>query len=248
MERIRFQASQGSMGALLSNIRVFPDRQFSIGFPEAIGDAAHACWPDAFKPEWQESDMGVWTCTARKDAEVSYRMLVMPFEDTVEIHFKVTNESERTWKQSLAFNCFQCGGVPEIRDHECLRHWVRTGGQFKRLTEVPRVFGPRPTVQLYSVEGAPLGTDIPFVAHFKATPDVVLEGWMAIQSRDGKRLVATASKPALFLFQNMEYSCIHSAAGFGPLKPGQTAEAVNRIYFAETTLEAWHKRMQSDFA
>ena len=42
MARIRFQASQGSMGALLSNIPVFPDRQFSMGYPEAIGDAAHA--------------------------------------------------------------------------------------------------------------------------------------------------------------------------------------------------------------
>ena len=247
MSQIRFQASQGDMGAYVSNIPAFPDRQFSMGYPEAIGDAAHTCWPPAFTPEWQESDMGVWTCSARKDGEVSYRMLVMPYEDALETRFKVTNESNRTWKQSLAFNCFQCGGVPEIRDHECLRHWVRAAGEFKRLIELPRVFSPRPTVQLYSVVGAPPGKDIPFVAGFKATPDVVLEGWMAIQSRDGKRLVATASKPALFLFQNMEYSCIHSATGFGPLKPGESAEAVNRVYFVETSIEAWHKRMQSDF-
>jgi len=189
--RIRVLASQGSMGAFLSDIPAFPGRQFSLGYPEAIGDAARACWPNVFQPKWEESDTGIWTCTARKDGEVSYRMIVMPHEDVVEIRFKVTNESSRTWSQGLAFNCFQCGGPPEIRDHECLRHWVRTarisvhntgGGEFKRLIDLPRVFGPRPTIQLYSVEGAPLGKDIPFVANFKATPDIILEGWMAIQT------------------------------------------------------------------
>ncbi len=69
---------------------------------------------------------------------------------------------------------------------------------------------------------------------------------MAIQSRDGKRLVATASDPAMFLFQNMEYSCIHSAAGFGPLKPGESGEAVTRVYFVEAGLEDWHARMPAD--
>jgi hypothetical protein len=49
---------------------------------------------------------------------------------------------------------------------------------------------------------------------------------MAIQEIDGKRLVATFSKPTLFLLQTMEYSCIHRGAGFGSLKPGETAEAL----------------------
>ena len=146
----------------------------------------------------------------------------------------------------MAFNCLQCGEAPSIRDHDCARHWVRAGGELKRLIELPRRFGPRPTVQLSSVEHQPPGAEIPFVAHCKATPDIALEGWMAIASRDGKRLVAAASKPALFLFQNMEYSCIHSAAGFGPMEPGQTAEALTRLYFVEATLGEWHERMRGE--
>jgi hypothetical protein len=54
------------------------------------------------------------------------------------------------------------------------------------------------------------------------------------------------SKPGLFLFQNREYSCIHCGAGFGELKPGQTAEAVNKVYFVASTLEAWHRRMTAE--
>ncbi len=164
----------------------------------------------------------------------------------VTVHYTVSNESSRNWKQSVAFNCLQCAAVPEVRDYDCVRHWVRGNGRFMRLIEVPRVFGPRPAVQLYSVEGAPPGHEIPFVDGFKSTPDGVLEGWMAIQSRDGKGLVATVSKPALFLFQNIEYSCIHSGTGFGPLKPGETGHGINKCYFVRSSIEEWHGRMLND--
>jgi hypothetical protein len=171
---------------------------------------------------------------------------IVPGEDTVDIHLRLTNASDRPWSQSLAFNCFHCGIAPSVRDHECVRHWVRWNGEFKRLVEIPRVFGPRPTVQLYSVEGAPPGKEIPFVARFRATPEVVLEGWLAIQARDGKRLVAVVSRPALFLFQNMEYSCIHSSPGFGALAPGESREALTRLYFVEASLPEWYERMRAE--
>jgi len=124
---------------------------------------------------------------------------------------------------------------------------VRTQGRFRRLVEIPRKYGPRPTVQLYSVEGAPDAKGIPFVAGFQATPDVILQGWLAIQSHDGQRLVAVASRPTLFLFQNMEYSCIHASPGFGELGPGETGEALTRLYFVRSSVEEWHQRMQEEF-
>lgn len=247
MGRIRFEPAQGQMAGSLTQIPAFPGERFGLGFPEAIGDAARACWFGSLTPHWeQQADSDVWQCTGRKEGELAYTIVITPHEDAVDARFTLTNESNRTWSQSLAFNCFQCGAAASVRDHECTRHWVRTGGAFKRLIEVPRVFGPRPAIQLYSVEGAPRGRDVPFVAGFEATPDVVLEPWMAIQSRDGTRLAATVSKPCLFLFQNMEYSCIHSAAGFGRLRPGETAKAVNKVYFVEASLGDWYKRMKSD--
>ncbi len=248
MKRIKLKGHPGVMACTVSEVPLFPGESFTIAYPEAIGDAAKPFWFGSIKPTWDELENGAWCSAGEQPGELSSVLTVTPGDDVVTTRLALTNHSTYSWSQSMAFNCFQCGAAPSIRDHECVRHWVRVGGQFKRLWEIPRVFGPRPAIQLYSVEGAPLGKDIPFVANFKTTPDVVIEPWMAIMSLDGKKLVATVSRPGLFLFQNREYSCIHCGTGFGPIKPGQTAEAVNKVYFVEATLEAWHRRMEKDLA
>jgi len=246
MATITLHPTPGAMALGIRDIPAFPGEGFGAGWPESIGDAARAVWFGNITPERRDLGDGAWEQTGKRDGEVSYRITFTATEDTVDVQQSVTNLSDRVWEQSLAFNCFQCGSAPSIQDHECLRHYVGLDGEPRRLIEIPRQFGPRPTVQLYSVEGQPLGRDIPFVAGFAATPDVVLEGWFAIVSRDGKRLVATVSKPTLFLFQNMEYSCIHAAAGFGRLAPGETGEAESRLYFVESSLVDWHARVRDE--
>lgn len=264
MKGIACRGVPGQMHCWLSSIPAFPERQLSLGYPESIGDASRPVWFGGLEPTWKEVEGGAWVSEGRRDGELSYSMVVEPREDFVEVRYRLTNESERTWAQSIAFNCVQCGMIPEIRDHECVRTWVRTAGDdragggsqaegviqedgaFRRLVEIPRIFGPRPSIQLYSVAGAPRGAEIPFVANFQATPDVVLEGWIAVVSRDGRKLVATVSKPALFLFQNLEYGCVHSGTGFGPLKPCETGEGTNRVYLVESGLEDWWERMRRE--
>lgn len=246
MPQIQLQGQPGVMACTATGVPAFPGERFTLAYPEAIGDAARPYWFGEIKPKWEQRDKGTWVSTGEQPGELSYILTVTPGDDVVTSHFKLTNLSNRIWAQGMAFNCFQCGAAPSLRDHDCTRHWVRIGGEFKHLMQVPRVFGPRPAIQLYSVEGAPLAKDIPFVADFKASPDVVIEPWMAIESRDGKKLVATVSQPGLFLFQNREYSCIHCGTGFGEMKPGQTSEAVNKTYFVETTLANWHRRMKAE--
>jgi hypothetical protein len=221
------------MSLHVRDVPAFPGEAFHLGVPEAIGDAAAAVWFGGLEPRWEPLDEGVWRQTGRRPGELSYTITVTPSEEWVDLDLELVNESPRKWEQSLAFNCVGCGAAPSVSDHECVRHWCGVKGEPRRLIHVPRRFSPRATVQLYSVEGAPPGAEIPFVARFDATPDVTLEGWLAIVSRDGRRLVATASEPTLFLFQNMEYSCIHASPGFGPLRPGETGRARNRIHFAE---------------
>jgi hypothetical protein len=246
---IALKTVQGQMQVIISDVPAFPGEGFGMGFPEAVGDAAACRWPPGMKLEWRPLDGGAWECVGRAEGELSYCLTVTATDDTVDVHQAVTNESPRHWDMSLAFNCFQCGAAPSIRDHECLRHWCGWNGEPRRLIEVPRQFGPRPTIQTYSVEGAPAGRDIPFVANFGSTPEgVTLEGWLAIQSHDGKGLVAVVSKPALFLFQNMEYSCVHSAPGFGALAPGETGTALTRMYFVQSSVADWHARMSRELA
>jgi len=243
---IKLQGQPGVMACTASDIPAFPGGTFTLAYPEAIGDANAPVWFSSIKPTWEAGSAGSWISRGEKLGQLAYELRMTPSAESVTSRFHLTNQSKTTWQQGMAFNCFQCDKDHSIRDNDCLRTWVRTGGEFKRLVELPRVFGPRPAIQLYSVEGAPLGKDIPFVASYKATPDLVIEPWMAMVARDGKRLVATVSKPGLFVFQNREYSCIHCGTGFGEVKPGQTAEALNIVYFVESTLADWHRRMKAD--
>ena len=249
MGRIRFLAQPDQMGARLTDVPAFPGDSFGIGIPESIGAIDTPKWFNVIKCTWQEADGGKWSGRGWVDDELDYTVSIDPHNDYVDVVLTLTNKSRRDWKDTYAFNCFQAGGSAAICDHECKRHWVRSGGEFRRLIELPRQYSPRPTVQLYSVEGARPGKDIPFVHAFRATPEAVaIEGWMAIRTRDGKRLVAVVSKPALFTFQNREYSCIHSGPSFGPLKVGESGKALTRVYFVEATLEQWYDRMVKEFA
>lgn len=247
MAAVTLTPLEGQMACLARDVAAFPGDAFMLGFPEAIGDAARPVWFGAPRVEWRQADAGAWVQAGELEGELSYEMTFTRGEDFVDIRLRLTNQSARQWAHSLAFNCFSPGGSAAIRDHDCVRHFVGVQGTLRRLVELPRQYGPRPTVQLYSVEDAPPGREIPFVANFRATPDdVTVEGWIAIVSRDGRRLVAAVSRPALFLFQNMEYSCIHSAASVGPLAPGHAGEALTRVYFVEASLEDWYARMRSE--
>ena len=250
MSKIRFSADKHhTMFNSISNAPAFPGEQFGVGIPESIGSTTRPQWFSIIKVNWTEGHQGKWHCDGWVDGELSYTVDVIPQQDYIDFFLTLTNKSGATWDQTYAFNCFKAQTSPQVRDHDCGRHWVRTNGEFKRLIEIPRVFGPRPALQFYSVEGAPPGKDIPFVNDFKATPqNVAIEGWLAIVSPEGKRLVATVSKPTLFTFQNMEFSCIHSSPGFGPLKPGETGKAMSRLYLVEATLEQWYERMKKEMS
>jgi hypothetical protein len=243
--KIRFTPVQGQMAGIVEDAPAFPGDRFSLGFPEAIGDAAQALWYGSIQPEWKQAARGRWVSTGRQNGVLTYSLAITPHDDYVDADITLTNDGKQAWKQGMAFNCFNCGSSI-LRDNECLRHFVRVGGKFRRLVATPRVFGPRPTIQLYAVEGGPPAAQIPFVSNFRCTSPAVAEGWMAIVSPDGKRLAAAVSRPALFLFQNMEYSCIHSAPGFGPVRPGETKQARTRLYFVTASLEDWHRRMRSE--
>ena len=232
----------------IEDVPAFPNETFRLGYPESIGDVASIVHQHDIAWRWYPLPGGAWRCRGRGRDELVFDMLLTPHEDFVEVEFALKNIGQSAWAQATAFNCFQCGSVPALRDHDGVRHFVRSGGSFHRLIELPRTFGPRPTIQFYGMEGAPPPDDLPFVHGFHATSPARIEPWMAIVSRDGTRLAATVSKPGLFLFQNHEYSCIHAATGFGSVVPGQTVVGRNRVYFVESTLPAWHARMTADLA
>ncbi|MBI5432787.1 MAG: hypothetical protein HZA52_08160 [Planctomycetes bacterium] len=244
---ITFTPCAGKMNGELTNLACFPGEYVRLNVPEFIGDAAQPCTPLDMGATWSSLGQGAWRSTGQTVGELSYQLDVLPAFDYVDLEASVTNESVRHWTHSFAFNCCNCGPATPLRDHEGMRFWGRANGSFRRLVTMHRRFNPRPTVQVYSAVGAPAADEFGFMAKFLATSNVVLEGWLALRSRDGTCLAATVSKPAGFLFHNLEFSCVHSAPSFGPLAPGQTCHARTRLYFVQASLEAWHARMTGEF-
>ncbi len=248
MQRMRFIPTPHPSSGGLHDISAFPLGPLVIGYPEAIGDITRGYWVAPIPVEWTPLPEGQWRCKGTVEHWFTWTLHVKPYYDYCDFEYTLTNESDHTWEHGFAFNCLNCGALDALRDREAVRHWAKpAGGTFHRLSELPYQYNGRPGVQLYSVKGQPKGADLPFVASFKATPpDLVLEGWLAITSRYGRGLVASVSKPALFLFQNLEYSCIHSATDFGRLEPGQTGRGMNRVYAVTTSLEEWYERMRAE--
>ena len=248
MSGIKFSAEPNVMDTRITNVPGFEGDIFKLTFPEAIGSIANGQWPNTIKCTWEKINDKKWKSKGVVEGLLEYTIDVSIKEDHIDFVQKLTNKSNEVWDETFSFNCFNNSLAPSIRDHDANRNCVMCDNEIKTLTELPRVYGQRPTLQLYSVEGKMKGEDIPFVNSFQATPsDIAIEGWMAIKSRDEKRLVAIASKPALFTFQNREYSCIHSCPSFGKLAPNETGNALVRLYFVESNIEDWHKRMESEF-
>lgn len=246
--RIRFTPVPTQYTGFLNDVPAFPGDVFPLNVPEVIGDASHVVLAVNLVPNWIDLGGGRWKTDGHVAGELDFELEVTPAFDTVDLRIVLTNRSTRIWADSLAFPCFNCGDSPTLADFECARHWSRSGGQFRRLVELPRTYSDRPTIQLYNVEGATPVAQLPFLEVFHATSNSILEGWLAIQSRIGNRVAASVSKPALFLFQNMEFSCIHAGPSFGTMNPGQTREALTRLYLVRSTLADWYQRMTAEMA
>ncbi|MFD3873701.1 hypothetical protein [Streptomyces sp. NPDC058623] len=243
---MKFDPIAGTMSAWLSEVPAFPGARFSLAFPEAIGDAASAVWYTTLVPKWEQQEARIWRATGRQPGRLAYEMMVdLSLDDAVVVSYTLDNESDHHWENALAFNCLSCGGARDVRDHDCERHFTGIAGEPVPLLSVPRRHSTRPTVQFYSTAGAPPATDLPFVSAFHATPDVVLDPWVAVCSRDGSRTVATVGRPAAFLFHNREYSCIHAASGFGAIAPGGSATAGNDMLFLDAPLADALTRIRS---
>ncbi|MFN0007999.1 MAG: hypothetical protein ACKVXR_08845 [Planctomycetota bacterium] len=242
--RILFTPDPTRMIGIVSQVPEFQGDYFFLNAPESIGDANQVVHVMNMVPSWSDLGNGVWRTDGHAPGELDFVLTVTPGYDTLDVHLSLTNNSNRIWTNTLAFTCFNCGSANSLADHECARHWGRNAEQFKRLTQMRRRFGPRPTIQAYSVEGATPATLLPFVNNFQATPDLVLEPWLAIQTRGGNRLAGVVSNPGSFLFQNSEFSCIHSGPSFGVLNPGQTEQALTRVYLVRATLQDWYRRMK----
>ncbi|MHC4442988.1 MAG: hypothetical protein ACYTF1_18995 [Planctomycetota bacterium] len=214
-----------------------PGQIFNYHIPEAIGstDVADTYFSTADKkparPDWTPMSDGGWTYRWTQPQVCSFTVEAVPREDYVDVRIKLKNLSEKNWPESAAFSCYNFNKAIQFSDFEGTRTFLLVDGQWKSLIQIERKDSPRPLVQLFYVKGKP--QPLGCVEHFKATSPVRPAGVFAVRSYDGKSVTAVTADKSLYLFHNLEYSCIHCCPGFGPLQPGQQAEVTNRVFIVK---------------
>jgi creatinine amidohydrolase len=104
-----------------------------------------------------------------------------------------------------------------------------------------------PTVGFYLPQRIPPGEESVFVRGFGATSPNRTDGsWIVTLSEPAGAYMAATTLDSVFLFDNMDRCCIHSAPSFGDVGPREGSTTVSRFYFAKGSLDDFRKRYESD--
>jgi hypothetical protein len=147
----------------------------------------------------------------------------------------------------FAFNCLNPAGARAFQDWTLERTFMSSHGEPLRMDRTHRVRGHMPTVGFDTHEQTPWGQESAFVRGFSATsPNRTDDSWIVTIAEDGQSHMAATSPDALFLFNNLDRCCIHSATNFGDIAPGESSSTVARLYLARGGLDVFLARFQAD--
>jgi hypothetical protein len=222
---------------------------FSLGIPETIGcrEAMLLNFPET-SIQWAGPDpQGAVSCSWGPGGRIQYSVRMIPARDYVDVEMTIRNQTEFLWHDAFAFNCFNPTGAPDFKDWTLERTYMSSQGKPLCLARTQRIRGHMPTVEFYLSERVEAGQESVFVRGFGATsPDRTDGSWIVTLSQPEGAYMAAAVVEAAFLFDNLDRCCIHGAAGFGDIGPGQTGTTVSRFYLAKGTLEDFLKRYAAD--
>lgn len=226
----------------------FPGSAFTHTLPEAIGSTSSPVWgaasATAINPAWEKTDEGGWEYQWRRDGLLGFSVRTIAEGNEVTIRMRLQNLSGQAWPESFSFNCLGPRGALEFGDFDGKRTFLLFEKEWVPVTKIQRIHGPRPTIQLWYLRGKV--RKLGFVEAFEATPPVYPEGVLAVRSYDGKHVIAVSASSPLFLFANLEFSCIHCCPTFGPLQPDQEGAANGKFFICpNTTLDQLRRRLET---
>ena len=157
--------------------------------------------------------------------------------DFMDLEAEMVNTCDRELPSTFQF-CFQPTGAPHFRDHDGHRTFVMTDQGFIPVKKLWTPLSDRNWLQDFQFDFSP------------AEGHPAVKGPMiAIVSRDRQWIVSvsTLSSKVRSIFNNREYSCIHSIPE-SALKPGESIQIRQRYYFIRGTLDDFEQRRQEDSA
>lgn len=250
-KRIVLQPRQGHMNA---SIQV-PGRRgwvFVAGIPETIGcrEKMLLNFPEIKgKLRWTGPDeAGAIESTWTKEGVVKYVCRLVPAGDHVDVEFAITNLSKKLYHDVWAFNCLNpVAKDSPFKDWKLQRTYMSAHGRPFLMKAAERLEGHMPTLQFFLHEQTPWGQESPFLRGFHATSPARTDGsWIVTLSDPAGSYMAATSLDSLYLFDNLDRCCIHSAPNFGDIGPGQTSFTVCRLYLADGGLADFLARYKAD--
>ena len=247
-KRIVLQPRQGKMGCS-ARVPNLGDQVFALGIPETIGSRERMIlnFPEV-TIRWDGPDEdGVIATTWTTEGRIRYTTRLLPAVDYVDVEMTIENLADAVWHDVFAFNCLNPVNARQFKDWELRRTYMSEHGRPVQMAETKRVHGHMPTVGFYLHERIPWGKESPFVRGFHATSPNRTDGsWIVTLSDPPGSYMAATSPSAVFLFDNLDRCCIHSAADFGDIGPGESSTTVCRLYFAHGSLEDFLDRYRTD--
>ena len=252
-KRIVLRPKQGGMNATVS-VPGRPGWVFSAGIPETIGcrEKTILNFPEVKgKLRWTGPDAdGAVESTWTKKGVVKYTARLVGGADYVDIEFAITNLSKQLWHDVWAFNCLNpVARNSPFKDWKLERTYMSAHGRPMLMSGAKRVKGHMPTLQFFLHEQTPWGQESPFVRGFRAiSPNRTDGSWIVTLSEPAGSYMAATSLDSLYLFDNLDRCCLHSAPNFGDIGPGETSVTVCRLYLADGGLADFLKRYRADCA
>lgn len=236
MSRLGIEVVQGTEIIKITHEDVF-DGCLTYRVPESIGDTDSGIWAHdprtLVQPQWTQTHDGGWEYSWEREGLLRYTVRTELHERYIDIQLTLQNLHKRTWEKTYAFPCLKTHTSPQFVDYDGARTHLRVEEQYTPITKLRRKDSDRPTMQFWYVDDADRSLGV--VESFDASPDFRADGFIAVRSWDHGHLVVVTSDKPLFLFSNLEFSCVHCCPGFGTLEPGEMGIAVNRIYVLPDT-------------
>ncbi len=212
-----------------AQIPYMPDDRFAFFFEGQYERPMEGLW---FSDDFTEAK--VRTDSTGIESRVSIRC----GRDFIDIELSAINHTDSDYHTTMEI-CFQPLWAPNFRDHDGLRTYMLTDEGFRSTSQIEHRVMERFWCQQYLVE-KPLG------GGYEGTPG--LNGSMvAVVSRDHRWAISPAaiSSRPYRLFNNWEYSCIHSNPISG-VKGGESRQSRQRIYFHHGDLKSLAERYAGD--
>lgn len=250
-ERVKLTPQEGAMSCL-ATVPILEGQRFMIVIPENLSSSEGMISRHHLdEPHWDAPyESGAVGYRLVKEGKVDYSVKLTPGVDFVDVTITVKNLSEERWTNLYSFNCLHPINAPRFKDWRLERTYMSKDGKPFRMDGTTRINeGPQPymkTLQFYLHED--YDNVSPSVTQFRSTsPDRTDGSYIVTLSEDGDAYMAATSPKALFLFDNLDRCCIHSAPTLGDVDPGEEASVQVRLYLAKGSLEDFLARYFADF-